>query len=368
MRAGNREDRVDLIAQIGGIVGIQMLTLRNHLCILLLIGLPGIGGEFASGQETFSIVAVDTATGQVGSAGASCVAGSIIISDVHPGVGAIHTQSYWNAANQNYARTLMNQGYSPRQIIDSLVAHDAQGNPSIRQYGVADLVGGGRSAAFTGVNCLDYKNHILGPNYSIQGNILLGQQILDSMETRFLNTAGTFTDRLMAALQGAKVPGADTRCLASGRSSISAFIRTARPQDTTGTFYLDLNVNNTPSTVEPIDSLRHLYDDWRTTTGVAGPEKGTPARPTLQQNYPNPFNPTTTITFEIPAGTSRQVGIVSLRVFDVLGREVATLMKETQEAGVKSVRWDASGMTSGVYFYRLRAGSYAETKKLVLLR
>ena len=57
-------------------------------------------------QDTFSIVAVDTITGKVGSAGASCIQGSIIISDIHPGVGAIHTQSYWNAINQDSASSL----------------------------------------------------------------------------------------------------------------------------------------------------------------------------------------------------------------------------------------------------------------------
>ena len=62
--------------------------------------------------STFSIVAVDTTTGEVGSAGGSCIAGSIIISDIHPGIGAIHTQSYYLSANQNYASMLMDQGYS----------------------------------------------------------------------------------------------------------------------------------------------------------------------------------------------------------------------------------------------------------------
>ena len=61
-------------------------------------------------------------------------------------------------------------------------------------------------------NCFDYKNHIIGDHYAIQGNILLGQSILDSMESRFLNTSGSLSEKLMASLQGAKVIGADTRC------------------------------------------------------------------------------------------------------------------------------------------------------------
>src|SRR4030095_14820852 len=92
-------------------------------------------------QDTFSITAVDLATGYVGSAGASCIAGSIILSDVHPGRGVIHTQASYISANQVYARNLMNMGLAPQQIIDSLVAHDAQNNPTVRQYGITDYIG-----------------------------------------------------------------------------------------------------------------------------------------------------------------------------------------------------------------------------------
>ena len=112
--------------------------------------------------STFSIVAVDLSNGQVGSAGASCIGGSIIISDVHPGVGVIHTQSYWHGYNQLMASDLMDDGLSPDEIIDYIVENDVSNNPLIRQYGVVDLYEGGRSAAYTGENCMDYKGHILG--------------------------------------------------------------------------------------------------------------------------------------------------------------------------------------------------------------
>ena len=110
--------------------------------------------------STFSIVAVDLENGLVGSAGASCIAGSIIISDIHPGVGAIHTQSYWSGYNQIMASDMMDLGLSPEQIIDYIVENDVSNNPTIRQYGIVDLYDGGRSAAFTGSNCMDYKGHI----------------------------------------------------------------------------------------------------------------------------------------------------------------------------------------------------------------
>jgi hypothetical protein len=83
----------------------------------------------------------------------------------------------------------------------------------------------------------------------------------------------------------------------------------------------------------------------------------------LQQNYPNPFNPVTRIGYDLPEG-----GRVTLKVFDLLGREVATLVDGDQEAGRKSVTWNAAGAGSGVYFYRLTAGSYSETRHLMLTR
>ena len=190
--------------------------------------------------------------------------GAYIISDILPGVGAIHTQSFWLASNQVNARVQMQQGSTPNQIISWLVAHDVQNNPQSRQYGVVDYQNGSsRSAAFTGTNCYDYKNHILGPNYAIQGNILLGQQILDSMEYYFLNTTGCLPEKLMAAMNGAKVVGADTRCMVEGTSSLSAFLRMALPTDSYNNLFLDINVAGTAPNVEPIDVLQTKYNQWK---------------------------------------------------------------------------------------------------------
>jgi hypothetical protein len=91
-----------------------------------------------------------------------------------------------------------------------------------------------------------------------------------------------------------------------------------------------------------------------------------PERPTafmLEQNYPNPFNPTTVIEYELP--TSSQV---SLKIFDVLGREVATLVSARQEAGRYAASFNASGLTSGMYFYQLQAGTFVQTKKMLLIK
>jgi uncharacterized Ntn-hydrolase superfamily protein len=326
-----------------------------------------------SAQDTFSITAIDTVTGEVGSAGASCVAGSLILSDVHPGVGVIHCQASYLAGNQNYARSLMNMGLSPQQIIDSLVAHDVQNNPGVRQYGIVDFRNGiPRTAGYTGVNCINYKSHKLGRNYTIQGNILSGQLVLDSMEARFLRTPGTLADKLMAALQGAKMPGADTRCLNQGTSSKSAFLRIARPGDTLGTLYLHLNVNNTAFGVEPIDSLQALYNQW-ITTGVNSIGLIVPDVFSLYQNYPNPFNPVTKIKFDIPLSAHSSVGAihespVRLAIYDVSGRLITILAEGIFRPGSYEAQWDASGFPSGVYYYKLETTAFTDVKKMVLVK
>ena len=424
-------------------------------------------------QDTFSIVAVDTITGEIGSAGASCVGpyngvGAYIISDVIEGIGAIHTQAYWLSANQQNAHDRMLEGLSPQEIIDWLVANDAENNPTIRQYGIVDLVRRGESAGYTGINCDDYKNHLTGPGYSIQGNILLGPVVLDSMKTMFLNTQGALADKLMAALQAAKIIGADTRCAVRGTSSRSGFIKVVRIGDG-ATPYLQIIVPDTPIGTDPIDVLQGLFHDWKdslftvvdpflseiesdpdsipadgsskaiitiapknnsdtllagglqlvlsnTGTGSIGSVtdlgngiyqavvtaplavgidtisakviSGTDTvliyrkaiityiNPSsikennqragsyyLFQNYPEPFNPETKIKYRIPG-----MSFVTLSVYDVLGNEIRILVTEEKTPGIYEVKFNASALPSGIYFYQLKAGNFIQTKKMILLK
>ncbi|MGD0591693.1 MAG: T9SS type A sorting domain-containing protein [Bacteroidota bacterium] len=89
----------------------------------------------------------------------------------------------------------------------------------------------------------------------------------------------------------------------------------------------------------------------------------TPASFILAQNYPNPFNPSTTIKFQIPSK-----GFVTLKIYDIIGREVATLVNGFQEAGNYTVQWSAANLSSGVYWYRLTAGTFVQTNKMLLLK
>jgi len=447
------------------------------LVLILMIILTFPAKVFS--QDTFSIVAVDTVTGEIGSAGASCVGGGVgafILSDVIEGIGAIHTQAYWNATNQQNAHNRMLEGLSPQEIIDWLVAHDAQNNPSIRQYGIVDLTRNGESAAYTGVNCNDYKNHVTGPGYAVQGNILLGQIIIDTMQTTFLNTQGPLADRLMATLQAAKIIGADTRCAVRGTSSQSGFVKVVRIGDG-GTPYLQIVVGNTPIGKDPIDSLQTMFNNWKITKfnivdpflsqievspdtlPANGTSQGvititpknnsdtllasgkqvvlsntgagtlgsvidlgdgtyeatvtapvavgsdtisakvisgtdtikifwkaivTYANPTsinenpvtpnsfyLYQNSPNPFNPSTIIKYTIPnvsTSGAKQFQFVTLKVYDVLGNEVATLVNEEKLVGTYEITWYAANLPSGIYFYTINAGSFIETKKMMLMK
>jgi hypothetical protein len=100
-------------------------------------------------------------------------------------------------------------------------------------------------------------------------------------------------------------------------------------------------------------------------TGAVGVENDDqiPTQYSLGQNYPNPFNPSTTIKFQVPNSS-----FVNLKVYDVLGNEVATLVNEEKSAGSYEVNFDASQLSSGIYFYKLQAGTFLETKKMILIR
>ena len=110
------------------------------------------------------------------------------------------------------------------------------------------------------------------------------------------------------------------------------------------------------------DQAQALYDSL--TSGIEGRrEAKLPTSYELYPNYPNPFNPLTKITYSLPK-TSK----VNLSIYNILGQRVATLVDGKQRAGIRSLRWDAQGLGSGIYFCRLKAGGYTKTIKMVLLK
>jgi hypothetical protein len=109
--------------------------------------------------------------------------------------------------------------------------------------------------------------------------------------------------------------------------------------------------------------LDNLFFPSSAVLSSAGETPTTPGSFTLDQNYPNPFNPSTTIRYGIPVRSR-----VVLTIFNTLGQEVARLQNGEQDPGVHEVKFEARNLPTGVYFYRLQAGSYIETRKLILLR
>ena len=109
-----------------------------------------------------------------------------------------------------------------------------------------------------------------------------------------------------------------------------------------------------------------IYATGFDTSGFITTVKGETVNPlefALLQNYPNPFNPATTINYQLP-NTSN----VKLTIYDALGHEVNLLVNETQNAGNHQIEWNAAAFPSGVYFYRLEAGSFVSNKKMILLK
>ncbi|MBI2427918.1 MAG: T9SS type A sorting domain-containing protein [Ignavibacteriales bacterium] len=127
------------------------------------------------------------------------------------------------------------------------------------------------------------------------------------------------------------------------------------------------DANATATVASQFGSINPLYyDQWNFGTGTKGVGRkndGIPGKFALEQNYPNPFNPTTTINYSIPLN-----GLVSLKVFNILGQEVMSLVNTEQTAGNYQVTFNANTLSSGVYFYRIDAGSFSSVKKMMLMK
>jgi hypothetical protein len=132
-------------------------------------------------------------------------------------------------------------------------------------------------------------------------------------------------------------------------------------------YYADtLNCSYT-STEQPISSDGLVVGDtrwqWLGTNGVDNVAGLSPLTFSLDQNYPNPFNPNTSFTYQVG-----KAGFVSVKIYDLLGREVATLVNEFKQTGSYPATWNAASFGSGVYFYKMQSGSFTSTKKMILMK
>jgi len=330
----------------------------KSIFIITSVFLISINNSFS--QDTFSIVAVDSVTGEVGSAGASCVdlfqfglPNDDFIGQLIPGVGAINTQAWYIPANQNNATTQMNAGSTPNEIIEWLIANDVQNQPERRQYGIVSYNNGSpESAGFTGTSTDDYKNHITGPNYAIQGNILLNQAVLDSMESRFLNETGNLACKLMAALQGANIVGADTRCAPNGTSSLFAYVKVAQPNDVFGSpsFLASVRTYNNAG-IEPIDSLQTKFNMLQS-CGNASLSESTFAQ--AIKIAPNPATDYINVEFDSQINNEMQ--------YQICGLNGNLIFEGKLESDSKI---DLKSLNPGAYLLKLKIDEFWMTQKII---
>lgn len=157
---------------------------------------------------TFSIVARDSVTGELGVAVASKF---FTVGNVVPwakaGVGAVATQAYCNTSFGWRGLELLEKDLTPQEIRDVLIRHDD--DPTRRQFGI--VAADGSSVTYTGDGCSDWAGGRSGPNYAVQGNILAGEAVVVALEKAFLETDGNLADRMYAALLAGEAAGGDSR-------------------------------------------------------------------------------------------------------------------------------------------------------------
>lgn len=251
---------------------------------------------------TWSIVAVNRKTGEVAIASATCVPQRAFsrfpakgLRDVQaiilPGLGVAAAQANVDRTRRMHAiiADQMRKGTDPARIVEMLKAED-QNHPS-RQYGIVDLKGrfSGYSGASNGKQSLDRQGKIEGTEiyFSIQGNILAGDDVIESAVEAFRKTKGGLSDRVMAAMEAADARGGDRRCNCNtqpdppapcnNKTSHVAYIVLAKKSDrpgegiNDGSYYLDIQVTDEDIKAEeddnPVKTLRLRYDRWRKSGG-----------------------------------------------------------------------------------------------------
>ena len=110
-------------------------------------------------------------------------------------------------------------------------------------------------------------------------------------------------------------------------------------------------------------TVQYFYDNYIPETVNVNYLPPLPEYYYFGQNYPNPFNPTTQINYELPVS-----GLVTLKVFDILGKEISTLVNEEKQAGKYQVDFSSAGLSSGIYFYTLTSHNYSKTKKMIVIK
>lgn len=199
--------------------------------------------------STFSIVAADRQTGEIGIAVQSrFLAVGAVVPWAKAGVGAVATQSWANTSYGPRGLDLLETGMSPDEVMAALVAGDEQRDD--RQAGIVSATGA--SATYTGSGCFDWAGGVTGPGYACQGNILAGPAVVDDMAGAFQAATGPLPERLVTALAAGQAAGGDRRGMQS------AALLVVKPGGGYGGFndrYIDLRVDEH---IQPIDELGRI--------------------------------------------------------------------------------------------------------------
>jgi uncharacterized Ntn-hydrolase superfamily protein len=205
---------------------------------------------------TYSIVAADRETGELGVAVASkFIAAGSIVPWAKPRVGAVATQAWANVKFGPLILYLLEANYTPQRAVEYVLAGDPRRDH--RQVGVVDSKG--NAYAYTGSKCIPYAGHVVGDSFAVQGNILVGEEVLEAMARAFETTRGELVDKLLAALRAGDQAGGDKR----GKQS--AAILVVRPCGGYGGClegvdkYVDLRVDDHP---DPVNELVRLFRIW----------------------------------------------------------------------------------------------------------
>lgn len=198
---------------------------------------------------TFSIIARDPESGAFGvavSTAVPCV--GAMVPHVTPGVGAIATQSYTNVSLGIDGLKLLELGLSPEQALTSLLAQDEQA--ALRQC--AGIDARGRVFAYSGEQCVGWYGHRAGENYSVQGNMLIGAETIDSMAATFDAAKGHLSSRLLKALEAGQAAGGDKRGRESAALLVAPFL------DDTGRIDIRVDLHD-----DPVVELRRIFNLMR---------------------------------------------------------------------------------------------------------
>jgi uncharacterized Ntn-hydrolase superfamily protein len=224
---------------------------------------------------TFSIVGFDPATGDLGIAVASkFLAVGAVVPWAIAGVGAVATQANANTAYGPRALELLAQGVSASEAVALLRSEDTQPDVFSRQVGIVD--GRGRSASYTGEQCMTWAGGTSGPNFAAQGNILAGPDVVQAIGTAFeQQQQGDLAERLLDALASGQQAGGDRR---GQQSAALLVVRQGGGYGGRNDRYIDLRVDDHR---QPIDELRRVLQLWRVYFQTANPRELVPLTPEL---------------------------------------------------------------------------------------